>query len=79
MFLSLAFVLKLDVMFRPSGLVFIPLESASVELVPLWAPVFTEVVKVVVVTVVASFIAWGVVLHCTVELAITSPCLHEVH
>ena len=72
-------VLELDVAFRPSGLVLIPLESASVELVPLWAPVFTEVVRVVVVTVVALFIAWGVVLHCTVELAIASPCLHEVH
>ena len=66
-------------MFRPSGLVLVPLESASVELVPLWAPVFTEVVRVIVVTVIALFVAWGVVLHCTVELAIASPCLHEVH
>ena len=57
----------------------IPLESASVELVSLWAPLFTEVVGVIVVTVVALFVAWGVVLHCTVELAITSTCLHEVH
>ena len=52
-------VLELDVTFRPSGLVLIPLESASVELVPLWAPVFTEVIAVIVVTVVALFVAWG--------------------
>ena len=54
-----------------------------VELVLLWAPVFAEVGRVVVVAVVALFVAWKVVLvavlHCTVELAIASPCLHEVN
>ena len=70
-------------MLRPSGLVPVSLEPASVELVLLWAPVFAEVVRVVVVAVVALFVAWRVVLvavlHCTVELAIASPCLHEVN
>ena len=60
----------------------VSLEPVSVEPVLLWAPVFAEVVRVVVVVVVALFVAWRVilvaVLHCTVELAITSPCLHEV-
>ena len=81
MFLSLV-VLELDVTLRPSGLVPVSLELASVVLVLLWAPVFAEVVRVVVVAVVALFVSWRVVLvgvlHCTVELAITSPCLHEV-
>ena len=39
--------------------------------------------SVVVVAVVALLVAWRVVLvailHCTVELAIASPCLHEVN
>ena len=61
----------------------VSLKPASVKLVLLLASVFTEVVRVVVVAVVALFVAWRIVLvavpHCTVELAITSPCLHEVH
>ena len=68
-------------MLRPSGLVSVSLEPASVEPVLLWAPVLAEVVRVVVVAVIALFVAWRVilvaVLYCTVELAITSPCLHE--
>ena len=60
----------------------VSLEPASVEPVLLWAPVFAEVVRIVVVAVVALFVAWRVILvavfHCTVELAIASPCLHEV-
>ena len=69
-------------MLRPSGLVSVSLEPASVEIVLLWAPVSAEVVRVIVVAVVALFVTWRVilvaVLHCTVELAIASPCLHEV-
>ena len=65
-----------------SNLMSCSLEPASVELVLLRAPVSAEVVRVVVVAVVALFVAWRVVLvavlHCTVELAIASPCLHEV-
>ena len=79
MFLSLELYSNLNVMLRPSGLVPVSVKPASVELVLLWAPVFAEVVRVVVVAVVALFVAWGVVLHCTVELAIASPCLHEVN
>ena len=60
----------------------VSLEPASVEFVLLWAPVSAEVVRVVVVAVVALFVAWRVILvailHCTVELAIASPCLHVV-
>ena len=63
-------------------MVSVSLEHASVEFVLLWAPVSAEVVRVVVVAVVALFVTWRVilvaVLHCTVELTITSPCLHEV-
>ena len=40
-------------MLRPSGLVPVSLEPVSVELVLLWAPVFAEVVRVVLVAIVA--------------------------
>ena len=49
-------------MLRPSGLVPVSLEPVSVEFVLLWAPVFAEVVRVVVVAIVALFVAWRVVL-----------------